>query len=224
MVAIASWCCIDAGLQASDAAERESSMNAKELIERWIQQIEAIGPEQRVAIPDFESFHSRARTESIDWCRRCLSPLADPHAETTKTDHSYHVAGRVNLDLLRHQYTVGDRSITVFEGVNFLIVESGGPKDGKWTREAIALAVQGVLGDKLSGPVLKYPTDLIDGALISTAPGVDPAMMFSWDDRVDVLLRRGKLYVVCYKRYPPNLGFLHDAQWFEDELRSRRRP
>lgn len=54
---------------------------------------------------------------------------------------------------------------------------------------------------------------------VSSNPAVDPALMPAWTGRIDLLFRQGLLYVVAYKRYPPDVGFLHDAQWFEDDVR-----
>lgn len=200
-------------------------MNANEIVEHWVEQIQRITPGDFTPIPDFASFVSRARTESIYWCETFLSQRANPHSLAGGVSHSYHPAGPVNLDLLRHEYAVAGQPLTVFEGVNFVIVEWPVRKEGAWAKESIEAAIRLslILLDARRHWVFQYPSLLAEGTLISTAPGVDPAMMYSWSERADVLLRHGRLYIICFKRYPPNQGFLHDAQWFETDLRSKSR-
>lgn len=201
-------------------------MNTKEILEHWLQQIERVPPDQFIPIADFASFNSRARTESIYWCGVFLSQAANPHTNTNLARHSYLPAGKVNLDLLRHDSQIADQHFTVFEGVNFIVVRLSAQPSQPWTKKSIDAVTSLLLNltDAQHSWVFSYPSNIIDGTLISTAPATDPSMMHSWFQRADVLLRQGSLYTICYKRYPSTMGFLHDAQWFEDRLRAGTHP
>jgi hypothetical protein len=203
-----------------------SNMNTKEILEHWLQQIERIPLDQFIPIADFAAFNSRARTESIYWCDVFLRQAANPHTKTNLVQHGYLPAGKVNLDLLRHEVQSAGQHFTVFEGVNFLIVRLLAQPSQPWTEKTIDTTTSSVLNltDAQHSWVFSYPPNLTDGTLVSTAPAVDPSMMHSWFQRADVLLRQGRLYLICYKRYPSTMGFLHDAQWFEDHVRVGTHP
>ncbi len=201
-------------------------MNAIEIIQHWIDQIKRIPSGEFIAITDFSTLPSRARTESLYWSQQLFSERANPHAAANQAVHSYYPAGRVNLDVLRHQYVADGNSITAYEGINFLIARIPAPGGKPWSREALAAVVQwGLNISGVSPPlVFRYPDKIAEGTLVSSDPAVDPSMMQSWSNRVDLLVQDGSLYIIAYKRYPGALGFLHDGQWFEDPLRSKTRP
>lgn len=192
-------------------------MDPTEVLQHWIEQIESLRPNDFAAVADFARLESRARTESQQWCGRALSDAANPHAKPLAARHAIHVANGVNLDLLRHDYTVRDRPVTVFEGINFVIVQI--PGRGPWTREAIEAEVRLMLNASQQWR-FQFGESIEDGKVISTNPDVRPGLMPSWTQRADLVVRQGRLYFVVYKRYPQNIGFLHDAQWFEDAVRS----
>jgi len=81
---------------------------------------------------------------------------------------------------------------------------------------------------KTSGPehhsVFAYPEKFAENRLISMAATVDPSLMASWSNRADLVVSQGDLYAIFYKKYPPTIGFVNGAQWFEEELRSLHRP
>lgn len=208
------------------ATKKVRTMNTKEILEHWLQQIEKIPPDRFIPIADFASFNSRARTESMYWCDVFLSQSANPHTNANPARHSYLPAGQVNLDLLRHDSQIADQPFTVFEGVNFLIVRLSAQPTQPWTKQSIDAVTTSFLNltDAQHAWVFSYPSHITEGTLISTAPAVDPSMMHSWFQRADVLLRQGRVYMVCYKRYPSTLGFLHDAQWFEAHVRAGTPP
>ncbi len=204
-------------------ASTTNDMNTIEIIEHWLQQIERIPTTGYVAIPDFASFNSRTRTGSVESCRQFLSPAANPHSRANKARCSYHPADDVYLDLLRHEFVAVGHSLIVYEGVNFIMVRLVDQKLGPWKREYIEAFVRWAINmsDAQHQWLFQYPETIAADTLISTAPMVDPSKMGSWRDRADVMIHHGELYVIGYKRYPPTLGFRHDAQWFEDELRPK---
>ncbi|WP_139350294.1 hypothetical protein [Rhodanobacter sp. C03] len=197
-------------------------MNASEIIEHWLQQIERIPAGDFIAIADFETFNSGARTESMQWCETMLSQAANPYAPPNHASHSYHPAGKIGLDLLHHAYVLDGSSVDIFEGVNFLIVRLPAPRTGAWDRASIEAAAKLMLRAINPGETeaFHYPSNMADGTLMSTAPMQDPFLTTSWFQREDMLLHHGKLFIVLYKRQPAIVGFQNDAQWFEDELRT----
>lgn len=203
-------------------AANGDAMNASEIVEHWLQQIERIPVNDFIDIADVQTFDSGARTESMQWCATMLNPAADPYTPSNHASHSYHPAGRVGLDLLHHAYVFDGWSVNIFEGVNFLIMRLPPPRGGAWTRASIETAAKLMLRTSNPGnpEVFHYPSDMADGSLISTAPMQDPFLMASWFQREDMLLRHGNLFIVLYKRQPSIVGFRNDAQWFEDALRT----
>src|SRR5258705_492418 len=54
-----------------------------------------------------------------------------------------------------------------------------------------------------------------EATLSSSDPAVDPALLSSWSQRLDGMVRGGKLYLVCYKKHGQRVGFAHAGQWFD---------
>ena len=218
-------------VQSGCAAEKETiianskNMNAAEIIQHWIAQIRRVPAGDFTPISDFSAFQSRARTESPRWCGLFLAPAANPHTATNRASHSFYAAKKAKIDLLRHELSAQGLPLTVFEGINFLILRVPPPQSKPWTRESIEATVRWALNTTGARHhwVFVYPQTIGEGTLISTAPTVDPTQMENWSERADLLISQGELFAICYKRYPPTLGLLYDAQWFEDELRGPER-
>ena len=68
---------------------------------------------------------------------------------------------------------------------------------------------------------MRLPEPSGEDVLVSTNPEEHPMSAVEWSDRVDAVIRRGAVYLLCYKRRSETMGFRHDGQWFDDEFRQQ---
>lgn len=195
-----------------------------EQIHLWLEKIDRVPEQAWVHIEDFASLDTGARTESMTWCDRVLLPAANPYREGAAARHAYFLASRPGIDLFRHDVIVRDvGALTVFESVNFLILRLTPDRPTPFverTLENIALALINSIGPDYE-VTFKYPDVIQDNTIISTAPNIDPFLMESWTDRIDMVLKQAKIFFIINKTYPGVLGGMSEAQWFEPEFRTQ---
>lgn len=195
-------------------------MKNEDIIFHWIELVEKVPSEDYILIKDFSSFPDPAKAESLMWSNWFFIEKASPHYSENKAKHSYYRAGRVGIDLLRHEYSFGGFNFLVREGINFTLLSVNLP-----TSEKIKNLVEKIshatinMSDGEHQWRFHYPDKIIPKSIISTNPEKDIFFMSSWSERADVIVQNEKLYFLFYKKYPrsPTIGFRHDAQWFERE-------
>lgn len=200
-------------------------MNHDIVVLNWINVAEKTPVDRFQALADFSKLPKRVHGDSITWCDRFFVDAANPYAPDNKAKHSYHVAGRVGFDLVRHEYSFKGTPLVVVEGVNFVAVTAKPPKfdataPSTWAAAIDALAQQ-VLKPSASKQSWKfqYPQKPAEGMVISTNSPLDPFEMSDWRDRADVVVRNGAIHFLLYKKRPELADFLHDGQWFDDDFR-----
>jgi hypothetical protein len=192
----------------------------------WIESMERTPPESFRRASDFTEVPEPPMPDSLWWCGTIFLASASPHHPANEARHGFHLAGVDDgpaFDLLRHEYRAGGFDLVVTEGVNFVLIRAAGA--GPKGVNAVAAALVNLPPDRRRpAPArerVRFPEPRGDDVLVSTDPDEPPWSMVEWSDRIDAVVRRGAVYLLCYKRRSEIMGFLHDGQWFDDEFRQQ---
>lgn len=136
---------------------------------------------------------------------------------------------RRDPDLIRCQYRAGELACALTEGANFLCLEVT-PKDGltpaslrKLVKRVAQLEVKsdGIGQDRSWKVEVPDGVDLSKGAHRFGNPGAPPVLLVaSRDDRIDVLVADGRVFVVFYKKIEQLVGFGPD-DWLDPAARKK---
>jgi hypothetical protein len=132
-------------------------------------------------------------------------------------------------DLIRCQYRAGELACVLTEGANFLCLEVT-PKDAltpaslrKLVKRVAQLEVKsdGIGQDRSWKVEVPDGVDLSKGAHRFGNPGAPPVLLVaSRDDRIDVLVADGRVFVVFYKKIEQLVGFGPD-DWLDPAARKK---
>jgi hypothetical protein len=173
------------------------------------------------ALPDM------LRADSEMWCQRFFTPAADPHLVAQVALTARAAPGAV--DLLRHEYAVGQFHVVAVESRSFTVVQVT-PATGRFdalsedARKAfVQRAAEAILNlrDAQHGWTLPVPPRLAEGVRFSTRPDQEPLFMGSWTERLDGGVLGGNPYFLLFKKVGQIVGFYSDEHWFDDEFRAR---
>jgi hypothetical protein len=186
-------------------------MQPEDLAWHWIETVERTPPESFRPVSDFAALPEPPMADSLAWCRTMFVPAASPHHPPNAARHGFHLADvdPGPADLLRH--------------VNFVLIRAGAAQRKSMNATAsalIALPWEGRRTSRGERPV-RLPEPRGEDVLVSTNPDEHPVSALEWSDRIDAMVRRGAVYLLCYKRRSPTMGFRHDGQWFDDEFRQQ---
>ncbi len=199
-------------------------MQPDEIAWHWIEVVERTPPESFRWVGDFAALPEPPMADSLAWCRAIFVPAASPHHPPNAARHAFHLADvdPGPADLLRHEYRAMDLDLVVTEGANFVLIRA--MADPRKSVHAIAAAVIGLPWEGRPAAPGARPLRLAEprgeDVLVSTNPEEHPMSALEWSDRIDAIVRRGAVYLLCYKRRSEIMGFLHDGQWFDDEFRA----
>ena len=136
---------------------------------------------------------------------------------------------RRDPDLIRCQYRAGDLACVLTEGANFLCLEVT-TKDAlspaslrKLVKRVAQLEVKsdGIGQDRAWKVEVPDGVDLTKGVHRFGNPGAPPVMLVaSRDDRIDVLVADGRVFVVFYKKIEQLVGFAPD-NWLDPAARKK---
>jgi hypothetical protein len=202
----------------ADRREDALTREARERVAGWIDEATAVPADDFTSCRDFEEIPAAARADSWCWCDRVFTAEASPH-DARGARWGFHAGP---LDLVRHECRVRELDLSVLEGRNFILVEVcfNGldvldlPPSERPT--AIRRAARALLRAPYLGGAHAFavPAQVEEGAFFSSDPALDPALLACWSDRVDGIVRGGRLYLVCYKKHGQRVGFAHGGQWF----------
>ena len=200
-------------------------MQPEDLAWHWIEAVERTPPESFRPVSDFAALPEPPMADSLAWCGTMFVPAASPHHPPNTARHGFHLADvdPGPADLLRHEYRAVDLDLVVTEGVNFVLIRavSAPRKSVKAIASAlIALPWEGRPA-RPGERTVRLPEPRGEDVLVSTNPEEHPMSALEWSDRVDAMVRRGAVYLLCYKRRSQTMGFRHDGQWFDDDFRQQ---
>jgi hypothetical protein len=154
------------------------------------------------------------------WWRRFFRPEALP-ARGEGMRLSARPAGDALPDLVRADYEMAVLRLEVVDSATWTLVRVADPgvdvADGA-AAEVIVRQVLAAGADRTWAVAL--PPRLAESTWYTSSPGVDPATMASWRDRLDVRVRGGRLELLCHKRGEPG-PVVEEKAWFPADLRAR---
>lgn len=201
-------------------------MRPEEIAWHFIGMVERTPPESFRLASDFGALPEPPMADSLLWCGRIFVPTASSHHPPNAARHAFHLADvdPGPADLLRHEYRAADLDLVVTEGVNFVLIRAGTAPRKSVNATASALIALPWEGRRPASPgerTVRLPEPSGEDVLVSTNPEEHPMSAVEWSDRVDAVIRRGAVYLLCYKRRSETMGFRHDGQWFDDDFRQQ---
>ena len=191
----------------------------------WIESIDEV-PDTAYREVGLAGLDADVRAGSQLWCDDHLTPDASPYVNGRKVRTLAHGSTEtetsVTIDLVRHQYEIGDLPVEVVEGRNFTLIRLTAPKVLQGTAAARGAEIHRLARLLLSQPwTFQLPPAIEVGARFSSAPDRNQDSMGSWKDRGDGGIRNGKLWFLCFRRIPDIMGYWNDCQWFPDDFRAK---
>lgn len=135
-----------------------------------------------------------------------------------------HAASADGVDMLRCDYVAGDRSFTLYEGINFVIVRVGPVRalSEGLDREDVTALIDAVVKRDSSDHSWSFdvPSDLGTEPVHLSTRGAPPiARIQTRNDRADVVIAAGHAYFVFYKKVAQLEDFRPDDSWLSAPAR-----
>ena len=180
-----------------------------------------MSPSDFTLVKRLEDVVNDAYFESRHWMREIFPAAHDPDAGAFETRHSYHIwrGGERGFDMLRHEYELDSRAITVTESVGIVdvAVQLGTADDAYETAAERA--------SKSANWLLRLPAEVhftqggSGGWLVSNRENAEKAIE-DWKERIDALVDKSTVQFFIYKEDPRLRPAVRNfSVWFDAEFR-----
>lgn len=183
-----------------------------------------LSPNDFVEVNDFEDIFGDAYFESRKWTRAILGEAYDPHHEANAARHAYHLwsGEQPGFDMLRHEYALGARPITVIESVPFIHVTIAYSQTDQ-EKQVDPAERAGELASWLLQLPLQFEQEHGGAAqILTTAPKLGEDKVSHWRKRIDAIVDDARVQLIIYKRDPmlsPRRGPRNLTLWFDEDFR-----
>jgi hypothetical protein len=180
-----------------------------------------MSPGDFTPVKRLEDIVNDAYFESRHWMREIFGEARDPDADTFEVRHSYFIwrGGAKGFDMLRHQYELDSRAVTVTESVGIIdvAVRLGAADD---THMEAAERASRVANWLLRLPAsVHFTQDGSDGWLVSNRENVGKAIE-DWKERIDARVDGHTVQLFIYKEDPNSRPKVRNfSVWFDADFR-----
>ena len=196
------------------------------LLDRWLSTVRSLPEPAFVSLRGTADLLLRAMLESAAATSFFLQEDFDPHAKVIDAVWRASAAYPGGMDLLRADYQMRGRQLTLFEGVNVLFLRVSVPEqlakqDRRGWIEDLVTSI--VATDTLHHRCrFAYPTsleELPEPVLITTEGAPALREVQGRHDRADIVLWSREVTFVFYKKVEQYVFFQPDDRWFGPKAR-----
>ena len=204
-------------------------ITSEPILESWLANSLAIPEQAFVPLGSFAPSLHRIVAESKASLDHAVRAEVHPQRGATGATLRVHAADPGGVDLLRYDYAVGDLQLLVLEAANFIIVEAWSePADRAWKPTTLAYLrglVDLVVAVRTESHDWHFdlPGDLdppVDGRVLSNTGALPIRQLANRHERADIVIARGRVHFVFYKKIDQLMGFRPDDRWFPPAVRA----
>ena len=205
-------------------------MAGEELIRIWLNVADRAEAEGYRNVNGIAALPARVRGDSSLWSERFLSRDSDPQYQKTGVQIGVHLSTADSPDLLRYDYRLDSRRLSIVESNNFMLIRIAEPpaplnSSQSTLREYVEAAAASILNIRDGDHVwrFQFPDQIREGTIFSTQQTTDPLFLPQWTERADGGIHNRVLYFLCYKKVLQNAGYDDIKNWFDPEFRRQFR-
>jgi hypothetical protein len=181
-----------------------------------------LSPRDFTPVARFEDIVNAAYFESRHWMNAVFGEVHDPNNDALHARHSYYIwrGGQPGFDLLRHQYDLDSRAVTVTESAGIIDVAVRLSD----TDEARRLGGED-RASKIANWLLRLPAEIhfvpdsSEGWLVSNAENGEKAIQ-DWKERIYAISKESAVEFFIYKEDPMLRPEARNySVWFDAEFR-----